>query len=177
MTIPSIRGPQVSSFTHLTDPTALTLRCVTFCVDIRLAQSKGIDAFSLNVGSDSWEQGQVANAYAAARNLATPFKLFLSLDMTSLPCAKTGDSATLRRYVEMYASHPNQLLVNGKMFVSTFAGESCTFGQQNVNNGWISTLKTGLPPVYFVPSFFVDPATFPQYSVIDGAYGVRSDLL
>lgn len=30
--------------------------------DIRLAHQYGIDAFALNVGSDSWESQQVANA-------------------------------------------------------------------------------------------------------------------
>lgn len=137
-----------------------------------MANSKGIDAFALNVGSDSWESGQVANAFAAAKNLSTPFKLFLSFDMTSLSCAQGSDSTPLRNYIRTYASHPNQLLYNGKVFVSTFSGESCKFGRQTVNDGWTYTLKTGLPDVYFVPAFFVNPATFSQYSVIDGAFNV-----
>lgn len=141
--------------------------------DIKLASSKGIDAFALNVGSDSWEPSQVANAFAAARKLATPFKLFFSFDMSSLPCATGNDGTALRNYIRTYAAHPNQLLYNSRVFVSTFAGESCTFGRASVNDGWRYTLKVGLPDVHFVPAFFVDPATFPQYTVIDGAFNVR----
>lgn len=143
-------------------------------LDIKLAASKGIDAFALNVGSDSWENTQVSYAYAAAQSLSTPFKLFMSFDMSSLPCAKTGDGQLLRTFIRAYANHPNQLLYNGKVFASTFAGENCKFGQSTVNQGWTSVLKTSLNPVFFVPSFFVDPKTFPQYTVMDGAFGVSN---
>jgi glucan endo-1,3-alpha-glucosidase len=40
------------------------------------------DAFSLNVGREDWQRARVADAYAAALQLQTDFKLFLSLDMT-----------------------------------------------------------------------------------------------
>lgn len=33
--------------------------------DIQLAHSSGLDGFALNVGSDSWESQQVANAYVS----------------------------------------------------------------------------------------------------------------
>lgn len=44
---------------------------------MKLAASYGIDAFALNVGSDSWQPARVADAYTAAA--ATGFKLFMSL--------------------------------------------------------------------------------------------------
>lgn len=142
--------------------------------DIALAASKGIDAFALNIGSNDWEPTQVSSAYAAALQMATPFKLFLSFDMTSLPCSSAADSQLIRQYIGMYATHPNQLLYDGQVFISTFAGQTCTFGASSVNQGWINTVKTGfVPSTYFVPSFFVDPATFSNYSVLDGAFGVR----
>ena len=50
--------------------------------DITLASASGIDAFALNVGSDSWQPGQVKNAYTAAEQLGSKFKMFISLDMT-----------------------------------------------------------------------------------------------
>jgi glucan endo-1,3-alpha-glucosidase len=116
---------------------------------------------------------QVSNAYAAASSMGTTFKLFLSFDMTSLPCAVAADSQLIRMYITTYAAHPNQLLYKGKVFISTFAGQTCMFGTDSVNQGWINTVKTGLvPSTYFVPSFFVDPATFSSYSVLDGAFGV-----
>ncbi|CDO69094.1 Glycoside Hydrolase Family 71 protein [Trametes cinnabarina] len=132
--------------------------------DISLAASKGIDAFALNVGADSWEPSQVANAYAAAglynanrpqpdavgangtNNSAAalnPFKLFLSFDMGSLPCANASDARLLQTYIK------------------------------TLNAGWSAAVKpanASLPSVWFVPSFFVDPSTFSGLSVIDGAF-------
>jgi glucan endo-1,3-alpha-glucosidase len=40
------------------------------------------DAFALNVGHEDWQRARVADAYAAALQLQTDFKLFLSFDMT-----------------------------------------------------------------------------------------------
>lgn len=50
--------------------------------DIKLANANGIDAFALNVGSDSWQPDQVKNAFTAAEQSNTTFKLFISFDMT-----------------------------------------------------------------------------------------------
>lgn len=83
-----------------------------------------------------------------------------------------------------YAKHPSQLHVNGKAFVSTFAGESCTFGQSSVAAGWSSQFRNhpslvGDYAVWFSPSFFVDPATYSSNlgSVLDGAFSVRETPL
>ncbi|KAI0682732.1 glycosyl hydrolase family 71-domain-containing protein [Cytidiella melzeri] len=148
----------------------------TWTADIVLASSKGIDAFALNVGADTWEPSQVSNAYAAAKSLNTPFKLFLSFDMSSLPCSTPSDATLLQTYISNYANHPNQQYVNGKVLASTFSGSDCTFGQASVNAGWIYAVKSGASTngVYFVPAWFIDPATFPQYSVLDGAFGWNS---
>ena len=40
------------------------------------------DAFALNVGREDWQRARVVDAYAAAQQLQTGFKLFLSFDMT-----------------------------------------------------------------------------------------------
>jgi glucan endo-1,3-alpha-glucosidase len=40
------------------------------------------DAFALNVGHEDWQRARVVDAYAAALQLQTDFKLFLSFDMT-----------------------------------------------------------------------------------------------
>jgi len=136
-----------------------------------LASAHGIDGFALNVGSDEWQTERVASAYAAAAALGTGFKLFLSFDMTVIPCASVGDMQRLQKYVMDYKSHPNQMFVGGRVFVSTFAGEGCRFGAGSPNDGWVSTLKSAsMPPVWFVPSFFVDPATFPSITVMDGYF-------
>jgi len=92
--------------------------------------------------------------------------------MSSLPCTQASDADPLRTYITTYHTHPNHLIYLGKSLVSTFAGEQCTFGS-NLNDGWTSAIKSaGLPPVYFVPAFFVDPKTFPSLPVMDGAFNV-----
>ncbi|KAJ7078488.1 glycoside hydrolase family 71 protein [Mycena epipterygia] len=142
--------------------------------DIVLAMSKGIDAFALNVGIDPWQLSRVADAYAAANNQGSSFKLFLSFDMGSLRCASTGDADILRKYISTYQGHPNQFMYNGRPFVSTFAGESCMFGQGSLNDGWNFALKKSQPAIFFVPSFFVDPAIFPSLTVMDGDFNWNS---
>ncbi|TFY60494.1 hypothetical protein EVJ58_g5116 [Rhodofomes roseus] len=142
--------------------------------DIQLAYDSGLDGFALNVGSESWEPTQVANAYQAAKNLGLDFKLFVSLDMSSFPCTTADDASILRDYVTNYASHPNQLLWNGKVFISTFSGSDCTFGQSSAAAGWQSEFinqLTGSNAVHFVPSFFVDPSTFTTFNgVMNGDF-------
>ncbi len=84
--------------------------------DITLAHSSGIDGFALNIGSDDWEPGPCGRRvrigimfpgprptnlaifyrYQAAQQTNLGFKLFLSLDMTSLPCASANDAQNLR---------------------------------------------------------------------------------
>lgn len=145
--------------------------------DIVLATSKGIDGFALNVGSDTWEPARVADAYTAAAASGTNFKLFLSFDMSSLPCSAPSHISLLQSYINTYAQHPNQFLVHNQTFVSTFAGEGCTFGASSVNKGWTNAVKTNVSNTYFVPSFFIDPATFPSYSVMDGAFNVSPQAI
>ena len=53
--------------------------------DIALASSAGIDAFALNVGSDPWQPDRVKDAYDAAAESGTEFKMFMSFDMTCVP--------------------------------------------------------------------------------------------
>jgi glucan endo-1,3-alpha-glucosidase len=61
--------------------------------------------------------------------------------------------------------------------VSTFAGESCTFGQGSAPKGWKNEFA-GHPDlkgkIYFVPSFFIDPVKFGDFrDVMDGDFNVR----
>ncbi|KAI0778002.1 glycoside hydrolase family 71 protein [Irpex lacteus] len=142
----------------------------------KAASSKGIDAFALNVGSDPWEPSQVANAFAAATALKTPFKLFMSFDMTSLSCNSAPDADLLKAYISSYRNHANQQKINGKVLLSTFAGSDCCFGQDTVDDGWTFAIKSGanVGGTYFIPAWFIDPLTFPQYKVLDGAFAWNS---
>ncbi|KAH9922777.1 glycoside hydrolase [Epithele typhae] len=146
--------------------------------DIKAAQANGIDGFALNVGNDPFTTTQTENAFQAAEQLNSGFKLFFSFDMSSFPCQSADGAATLRSLTLQFASRPNQLTVDGKAFVSTFAGEACSFGQSDVPTGW-RTQYTQHPEttgkVHFVPSFFIDPATFNTFSgVMDGDFNFNS---
>lgn len=131
---------------------------------------------ALNVGNMDWEPARVADAYTAA--VGTSFKLFISLDMTSLTCGSASDATLVKSYVTTYTNHPNQLYYKGKQVVSTFSGSDCTFGQGNLNSGWNYAVKSGVSAsVLFVPSFFSDTSTFAGNSVQDGDLNVRPSLL
>jgi glucan endo-1,3-alpha-glucosidase len=96
--------------------------------------------------------------------------------MTSLPCSNLEDANPLQQYIDRYKDHPNQLIDSGKTFVSTFSGETCHFGQETVDKGWMYAVKAGRL-VSFFPAFFVDPATLSNYNVIDGAFNVSFNHL
>lgn len=131
----------------------------------------GVDAFALNVGFDKWHLDKANDAYNAAASIS--FKVFLSLDMTSFPCMTQNDMSPLQNYIRIFNKHPAQLVYNGKPLVSTFSGEKCEFGTGDVNVGWTAAIKDSiLPAIYFMPAFFLDPATFGNLTVIDGAYNV-----
>ncbi|KAG9313201.1 glycoside hydrolase family 71 protein [Chiua virens] len=118
--------------------------------DICLAHQSGIDGFALNVGKDPWQPQQVANAYQAAQQSGTGFKLFLSFDMTSLPCNNADDADALRAYIA--TTQLNR-------------GGTTQFLQQ----------LSGKNAVYFVPSFFVDTKDFQTLrGVIDGLFNWNS---
>lgn len=136
---------------------------------ISLAASKGIDAFALNVGGDSWQPDQVAAAFTAAKS--GDFKLFLSFDMTSIACSSPGDAKLLQDYINTYTTHPSYMKYRDRPLVSTFSGENCRFGKSGIDEAWTYALN-GTSPIHFVPSFFVDPASFPGLSVMDGSFNV-----
>lgn len=94
--------------------------------DIRKIQEKGVDALALNIGGDAWQRQQVASAYAAASELGTNFKLFLSFDLTAIGC----DLNDLVDRVNQFANHPNQFHVGGRPMISSFAGKCLG------NDGW-----------------------------------------
>lgn len=96
------------------------------------------------------------------------------------PCASPTDADPLRKYITTYASHPAQFRFNGKVFASTFAGETCKFGASSTEQGWkeqFTDQLVGENATTFVPSFFMDPARFKSFQAMDGAFNVRPPLL
>jgi glucan endo-1,3-alpha-glucosidase len=53
----------------------------TWMADIKLASASGIDGFMLNIGTDSWQPARVADAYNAAANSGTGFKVSSHCDV------------------------------------------------------------------------------------------------
>lgn len=85
---------------------------------MRLAKSKEITGFALNIGVDPYSQAQLDLAYAAAN--VVDFDLFISFDFNWY---KTSDVSGVATMFKRYASNPKQLKVDGKPFVSTFIGD------------------------------------------------------
>jgi hypothetical protein len=59
------------------------------------------DALAFNVGSEDWQQAQVASAYAAAQSAVPNSKLFFNF--TTMPCDVTDFISSVNRYKK----HPN----------------------------------------------------------------------
>ncbi|TFK34633.1 glycoside hydrolase [Crucibulum laeve] len=161
--------------------------------DFQLAASKGIDAFALNIGRDPWEPDRIADAFKAmAMIMAQPnspllptpsFRLFLSFDMSSLPCGSPSDADTIRSLIRAYAVHPAYLLFQGRPVLSTFGGEYCNFGTGSLDAGWASVIRNGVlngvggpmggKEVVFLPAFFIDPGVVGGLAA-DGAFSWNS---
>ncbi|KAF9490246.1 glycoside hydrolase family 71 protein [Pleurotus eryngii] len=139
------------------------------CLDIALAASSGLDAFALNIGYGGWYPNSVAAAYTAALQYPN-FKLFISFDMTSIPCSSPEDANAIYELIAKYKAHPNQLYYKGAPLASTFGGEHCYFGTGSVNQGWTSVMRRDGLRVTFIPSFFIPPAASKDYSVLDGIF-------
>ncbi|KAF8600437.1 glycoside hydrolase family 71 protein, partial [Ceratobasidium sp. AG-I] len=139
--------------------------------DIALAYSKAIDVFTMNVGRDSWQPGQVKAAYDAATTAAPNFKLSVSLDLTSLACGSVADGQyIINNFIAPFKSHPNRYLYNSKMFLSTFGGQDCTFGQASPPAGWQWLISQAGIPIYFIPNLQMGDATTlsTTWNFIDG---------
>ena len=87
--------------------------------DMNLAKSYGITGFALNIGTDSYTDAQLDLAYQAGAQVSD-FNLFISFDFNWYNLGDTSQVATL---LQKYGGESAQLLVDGKVFVSTFIGD------------------------------------------------------
>ena len=85
--------------------------------DMKLAKAMGIDAFALNIGTDSYTQTQLEYAYTSAAQ--NGMKVFISFDFNWYSASETSEIGSL---IKKFASYPAQLQVDSKVFVSTFSG-------------------------------------------------------
>src|ERR1043166_6090162 len=172
---PPLQGRLVFAHYHMAHP-VYSNDIAGYSRDIKDAQSLGIDGFVVNV--PSWTQvtyfkDRVGKMFAAAKQLNSGFRLFLSADMCcGLP------AADIRDMVATYASHPNYFKYNNRPVLTTFVGQGA--GQDFWQNQVLGPLRASGQNVFFVPFFatangdFFDPAaaTFnnPSYQQIAADY-------
>jgi hypothetical protein len=86
--------------------------------DMSLAKAAGISGFALNIGVDPYNEAQLDLAYAAGEKIG--FDLFISFDFNWFTL---NDYDKVTALLKRYAGKKAQLLVEGKVFVSTFIGD------------------------------------------------------
>jgi hypothetical protein len=121
--------------------------------EFALAKSAGIDAFALNMGPDVSNE-QLGYAYASAAKVG--IKVFISFDFND-GLFKTSDPAKVGQIVAAFKDNAGQLLVDGKPFVSTFAGPGLDVAAMEsaagtdvffAPNWYVSSDKTGVDALF-----------------------------
>ena len=57
--------------------------------------------------------------------------------VSSTPCASREDIGHLLRYIQPFLNHGNQYYRDGKLVISTFAGQDSKFGHHTFEHGWV----------------------------------------
>lgn len=70
-----------------------------------------------------------------------------------------------QEYLQKYINHAAAGKYNGKSILTTFAGESCSFGQGNTNAGWNAVMGQWKNSIYFAPAYNVDPQSLRGYEL------------
>lgn len=120
--------------------------------DMKAAKAAGIDAFALNIGTDSYAEEQLGYAYESAAN--NDMKVFISFDFNWF---STGDATKVGAMIKEFGGKPGQLKVDNKAFVSSFVGDGLD----------VATVRsTAGMDLYLVPNFKAGG----DASGIDGAF-------
>lgn len=134
--------------------------------DIQDAKAVGIDGFALNMGAWDGRSNYVINTglmFQAAKAMGPGFKLFFSPDMSGGLTA-----AQIQDMVRSYAKHPNYFYYQGRLVLSSWAGEG---GGLQSRDFWLkevfAPLKAeGINP-FFVPMFYTaDYDEHPDYAKV-----------
>ncbi|KAH7128222.1 alpha-1,3-glucanase/mutanase [Dendryphion nanum] len=123
-------------------------------MDMKLAKEAGIDAFALNIGTDTYTEQQLNYAYDSAAKHG--MKLFISFDFHWF--SPTGAAADVGKLIKAFGSKPAQLRVDNKVFVSSFVGDGLNVAAVRAAAG---------VDIYFAPNF--SPEATPNPASIDGA--------
>ncbi|KAK0628762.1 putative alpha 1,3-glucanase, GH71 family [Bombardia bombarda] len=122
--------------------------------DMQQAKSVGIDAFALNVGVDPYTDTQLDLAYESAAN--NGMKVFISFDFNWF---QTTNAALVGQKIAEYASKPGQLMVDGKVFASSFSGDGLDVNAMRSAAGGVD--------IFWAPNF--SPPGTPDSSNLDAA--------
>jgi hypothetical protein len=87
--------------------------------DMIRAKNFGIDAFALNIGTDPYTDQQLGYAYASAAN--NGMRVFISFDFNWYQVSSSAQ--LIGNMIKQYANEPSQLIVDGKVFASSFSGD------------------------------------------------------
>jgi hypothetical protein len=117
------------------------------------AKAVGIDAFALNIGTDSYTDTQLGYAYASAAN--NGMKIFISFDFNSYDDVVSGPAVGSK--IRQYANETAQLYVDGKIFASSFVGDNLNVTAMREAAGY---------QVFWAPNF--QPGS-PHFGEVDGA--------
>ncbi|KAB8071248.1 glycosyl hydrolase family 71-domain-containing protein [Aspergillus leporis] len=111
--------------------------------DMKRAKALGIDAFALNIGVDRvdpFTDTQLELAYeSAAKN---DMKVFISFDFNWW--REGSEGAQVGQKIARFAGKPAQLMMDGKVFVSSFAGDRVDVGAIRSAAG---------RPIYWAPNY------------------------
>jgi glucan endo-1,3-alpha-glucosidase len=119
---------------------------------------------ALNIGSSDWQRQRIADAYDVAKTIGTNFKFFISFDFTEMGY----DLNDIVSRTRTFSDHPVQLKIDGKAFVSSYAGDCLR------NGGWAS-LKAQTN-AYIIPFIWGLEGQFNSWSVLDSWYWFVSSL-
>ncbi|KAK7691992.1 hypothetical protein QCA50_005397 [Cerrena zonata] len=94
--------------------------------------------------------------------------------MISIHSTKQEDITLILEYLQKFSHHQSYLKHAGGIVVSTFAGQESFFGFDSLNEAWVyvkQTIEKSISrPVQFIPSFFIDPRTYPSLSCMNGYF-------
>lgn len=122
--------------------------------DFQMAKDLGIDAFALNIGTDEFTETQLSYAYESAAN--NDMKVFISFDFNWFD--PTTDAEKVGQMIGDYSQQSAQLMVDGKVFASSFAGDGLD----------VSAMKSAANvEVFFAPNFH--PTESGDHSDLDSA--------
>jgi hypothetical protein len=110
------------------------------------AKAVGIDAFALNIGVDPYTDTQLGYAYDSAA--ANDMKVFISFDFNWFHAQ--SDAAKVGQMIGKYGAKPAQLMVDGKVFASSFAGDGLDVATMRASAGvgvfWAPNFHPELTP-------------------------------